>query len=59
MFEHILLEPDQEDLLASLVEATRAVDRGARRPFYSIAAMGSSLVAVMHPGLGGGTEFRT
>lgn len=59
MFEHILLEPDQEELLANLVEATRAVDRGARRPFYSIATVGHSLVAVMHPGLSRGTDFRT
>lgn len=59
MFEQILLEADQEDLLVSLVEAARAVDRGQRRPFHSIAAMGQSLVAVMHPGLGRGTEFRT
>jgi len=58
MFEHILLEPDQEELLASLVEATRAVDRGARRPFYSVATLGSGLVAVMHPGLGRSTDFR-
>ena len=59
MFEHILLEPDQEELLATLVEAARAVDRAQRRPFYSIATMGHSLVAVMHPALGRGTEFRT
>ena len=59
MFEHILLEPDQEDLLVALVQAVRAVDRGERRPFWSIATMGHSLVAVVHPGLGRGTEFRT
>ena len=58
MFDHILLEPDQEDLLVHLVEATRAVDRGARRPFYTNATVGSSLVALSHPGLGRGTEFR-
>lgn len=59
MFGHILLEPDQEDLLAALVEATRAVDRGSRRPFYVLATIGHSLVTVIHPGLALGTSFRT
>lgn len=33
-FEHILLEPEQKQLLSELVEATRKIPRDERRPFF-------------------------
>lgn len=51
MFEDLNLEADQEDLLVDLVEASRAVERGDRRPFYASRRLGSSFAKVMHPGL--------
>jgi len=48
MFEHILLDPEQEELLAALVEAARNVPRNQRQKFEFFRA------SVLHPGLAGG-----
>ena len=52
MFEHILLEPEQKELLAVLVEAARNVPRSQRRKFTFLQSHGGA--SVLHPGLGGG-----
>jgi hypothetical protein len=36
VFDHILLEPEQEDLLAQLVEAARSVPRAKREAFVIV-----------------------
>ena len=48
------LDPEQEELLRTLVEAVRAVPRSKRREFVAIDTFGSTQTRVMHPGLPSG-----
>lgn len=50
MFESILLEKEQEELLFILVEATRNVPQQQRQKFYAITSVGSTLSHILHPG---------
>ena len=54
MFESILLEKDQEELLSTLVEAVRNVPREQRQKFAAIADVGDDLTTILHPGLTNG-----
>ncbi len=49
MFEHIILEPEQEELLVKLVEAWRNVPREGRQKFTHFDVVGGSFL--LHPGL--------
>ncbi len=51
MFNHILLQPEQEELLVVLVEAARNTQGKHRQKFEFIQSMGGNLIH--HPGLGG------
>ncbi len=53
MFEHILLEQEQQDLLVAAAEAARAVSQDMRQPFFFIQTFGGS--DLHHPGLPGGS----
>ncbi len=50
MFDDVLLEPEQQELLVALVEAARAVPRDQRQKFVVFRPMGSP-DQVHHPGL--------
>jgi hypothetical protein len=50
MFEHIILDPEQIDLLRILVEASRNVAREDRTKFLLMRTLGGDFM--MHPGLG-------
>lgn len=50
MFDHLLLEPEQEDLLATLVEASRNVPPGHQHKFLHSTSIGGA-GRVMHGGL--------
>ena len=54
MFDHILLEPEQEDLLITLVEAARNVLRENRQKFALL--HGTSGALILHPGFGDRTH---
>lgn len=54
MFEHTLLEPEQEDLLIALVEASRSLPQAQRRPFFFLQETGGN--GIDHPGLQGGGQ---
>jgi len=54
MFEHILLDPEQTELLRVLVEASRNVTRENRQKFYVAQTTGGAFM--MHPGLGEGDQ---
>lgn len=49
MFEHVLLEPEQEQLLSMLVEAAQSIPRDERRKFVFRDAFGGG--RLYHPGL--------
>jgi hypothetical protein len=49
MFDHILLQAEQEELLITLVEAVRAVPRESRVAFYVSRASGGD--HLLHPGV--------
>jgi hypothetical protein len=49
LYEHILLEEEQEQLLQVLVEASRNVERAKRQQFMFVATFGGS--SITHPGL--------
>lgn len=51
MFESILLEQEQKDLLAMLVEAARNLPRDKREPFDFMQFDNASLSLIMHRGL--------
>jgi hypothetical protein len=53
MLDDVLLLPEQEDLLISLVEATRNLPRGLREQFMFLPTAGDSN-DLCHPGLPGG-----
>ena len=50
MFHHILLEPEQEELLVQLVEASRSVPREKREPFLIVPWSSESHYQINHPG---------
>jgi hypothetical protein len=51
-FEHILLEPEQEQLLVTVVEASRNVSRDQRQKFFVFEGIRDN--SISHPGLPGG-----
>jgi hypothetical protein len=51
MFENVLLEKEQEELLFTVVEAARNVPREQRQKFYVSSALGSLQSFLMHQGL--------
>ncbi len=48
MFDHILLEPEQKELLIALVEAARSVRREERQKFIFVQTLADSFI--QHPG---------
>lgn len=50
MSKYIVLEPEQEELLVTLVEAQRRVPRSRRDKFYVVEVY-TTAPTVMHPGL--------
>ena len=51
MVHEIALEPEQEDLLITLVEAARSLPREERREFYFFKNLDNVQGAIIHPGL--------
>jgi len=51
MFDHILLEDEQIDLLCVLVEASRNVSKDERQKFHAFNTLNRRLANVIHPGL--------
>lgn len=51
MLDRIMLEPEQEDLLARLVEASRSVPHDQRRSFIAYRPMAEILHTIYHQGL--------
>lgn len=54
MFDQIVLEPEQEELLAMLVNAQRSLQRNEREKFITVQT-GQGPFIVMHPGLPSGS----
>jgi hypothetical protein len=54
MFENLLLEKEQEELLDVLVEASRNVSRDQRQKFYASESIGETQAVIIHRGLPGG-----
>lgn len=51
MFESVMLEKEQEELLATLVEASRNVPREERQIFLVIKTVSNRLADITHPGM--------
>jgi hypothetical protein len=53
VLDHILLEPEQEELLVRLVEAARSVPAAERQPFVVVQPLRSPYDEISHPALPG------
>ena len=53
MLDHVVLQTDQEDVLAKLVEASRNVPTDERQPFHGMAFVGGRQHTLNLPGLPG------
>ncbi len=51
MFDHILLEEEQINLLCTLVEASRNVPREKRQKFHAVQTLGKHSADIIHEGL--------